>query len=1129
MERKSTLSLADDKRARVPFALVAVVLLTTSIISAGYIAERSAPEIDVSPDLVHERTTMAAESVIQNAVSDAIVEAGQQPVTDPSHTEVGAALGSDSADPDEVFHRYVKLRIYNKINDRLDDVEQTVSGQHGDADGHAQLPELANDEEQIEAALDRIDLEVGTGQNGLDRGEFHVSIDEVQHTVSTEGHQIHQEERSYTVTGETAVFEMHSQVMEYQQRLDDTVEPMLYARIYPKLTWKVMQENFMAPYIFQSNAFPQIIDPMELDVHTNDIRYDVQRSVFGTTDDGYPTVMNAANGCLAQLLGGQFATGVASRAIPMPYDIAPFGYPGDSLCYYIMYAEMDQASTTATTDIPDVQSFADNDTGWESQGDLFNHIPGAAEGAEDFELDPENLNEDDLSASERAAVSEHINQNSPGSNQEIEIDLFANQIYIEMFDKPADYFSEREENANRSAINSSLPENATTSNRSAAEGIESIDATQAQEDDVNDLRKQLIEDVDPVEATHIQLLSADDIFGEMVLQIEQNSDEYVYRNGSYPGPRNAYLQNVIDAIIAAEEGRQDAAEQLDDKLGNESLEEQLILAEAAIQGEADNPEVIEEIAENQTYESTRRADRLDLDGIERAPVVWWPVDREHASYASNRHSVGNEDEVGVEYPMSLDDVGIPENVTEQMLFEFEGDLPRHTDEVTSIRWGTPESSGWMHSRWANMSDPADDADWWNLRVVDGDRQIYRATNAEYTSEELHGRFGMRSYFQVHPIDEEKMNLTDGAESYVGDDVFVLTAFDIPEEEEESSVIDPEAEELAVPDLRPAEREDFQFDIQASPNYLSSLPITRDIEPAVRPAREGPTNPRNTLFTPMSAKVANYVPNPGIPIIPFPPSLWLASANYWQTDLKAEYARFELQSNTSTGLDVGPENYVRQDMVVEENIGGESIRVGSVEPISIEATNHFPMVAPGRVPSKKMASKVPAPKKRFPSIGGKLNKKFGITLGPGSWGAGNNLNMLSIGAPIVPEWTPEKCTAGWPEVGPGVDPIRLERDCADYGPIGQAIASPTVGAGALQASVLKHAAEQEGDDSHEEHLEELAGALESADGGQDTAEEINENLENRQEFDTTEEELERMRALCTKDEPCPGPQGMDRDD
>jgi hypothetical protein len=131
MDHDTDISLADDSRARIPFAVIAVLLLTTSIITVSTLNNRSTPERDVATDELNRRLTLASDSVISSAADDAITEAGLKPVTKTADSPVGRALEDGDGinnyldGEGDVFSNYVKLRIYKKVDRRL---EQPHSG-----------------------------------------------------------------------------------------------------------------------------------------------------------------------------------------------------------------------------------------------------------------------------------------------------------------------------------------------------------------------------------------------------------------------------------------------------------------------------------------------------------------------------------------------------------------------------------------------------------------------------------------------------------------------------------------------------------------------------------------------------------------------------------------------------------------------------------------------------------------------------------------------------------------------------------------------------------------------------------------------------------------------------------------
>jgi hypothetical protein len=347
MVRDTSISLADDSRGRVPFAIIAVVLLTTSVMTVSTLNNRSTPERDVSPDEVHRRLTMSTDSIISDAVDDAIAEAGQAPVTKPADSPVGKALAADDGvtgyneedtlvnpyDGDDVFGSYVKLLIYKKVNQRLKQARQTKTGGEVTAVGEATLPQLEPDRDEITNALDRIEITVGPTEE-LEKGEYRVSIKNVKHNVYTKSsgpvgiisdkQQIYTGRDSYTVTGETAIFEMHSQVRDYEFLLDNKMEGEIRKRQWPTLLLKVTWERVMGDPVTSGNAFDEMIWRTEQELFLNDGNYEFQKAAFGTRDQSYPEVPDAAQRCHDVQITHAIATGLIERGVELLANAAMF-------------------------------------------------------------------------------------------------------------------------------------------------------------------------------------------------------------------------------------------------------------------------------------------------------------------------------------------------------------------------------------------------------------------------------------------------------------------------------------------------------------------------------------------------------------------------------------------------------------------------------------------------------------------------------------------------------------------------------------------------------------------------------------------------------------------------------------
>jgi hypothetical protein len=169
-------------------------------------------------------------------------------------------------------------------------------------------------EEDIEAALDRIDVTVGPTDE-LKKDEARVEVSGVRHRIftSTTGptsvmrsnayQEVYSTTKSYTVTAETAIFEMHSQTESYEYMLDNKLEGRMYARQWPFFVLKVVLERFAGTVEYWSPVFPvpltssfafdKMLTTLEQEVFLNSANYNLQQAAFGTTDQSYPEMMHA--------------------------------------------------------------------------------------------------------------------------------------------------------------------------------------------------------------------------------------------------------------------------------------------------------------------------------------------------------------------------------------------------------------------------------------------------------------------------------------------------------------------------------------------------------------------------------------------------------------------------------------------------------------------------------------------------------------------------------------------------------------------------------------------------------------------------------------------------------------------
>jgi hypothetical protein len=128
--------LADDRRARVPFALVGVLLLLGSTTFAVTLSTQRAPApTDEDVQTAIERAEASAGGVVRDATDAAARDAARNPVLDPAETPTGRVLNDSTA-----FRDALRIRIYHTVRNRLGN----AGSRSGDVVASPSLPATPN-------------------------------------------------------------------------------------------------------------------------------------------------------------------------------------------------------------------------------------------------------------------------------------------------------------------------------------------------------------------------------------------------------------------------------------------------------------------------------------------------------------------------------------------------------------------------------------------------------------------------------------------------------------------------------------------------------------------------------------------------------------------------------------------------------------------------------------------------------------------------------------------------------------------------------------------------------------------------------------------------------------------------
>ena len=139
--------LANDDRARVPFALISIFLLVSSVMVVSYTETRNSPEIETDPELALDRTDAAVQTAIRDGVKRATERAAEQPLTRASETRYGEII-----DDGDSFENYLRALIYLEVSERLGSAGQTV----GYVETDASLPDI-EDNATFEEAIEHVE------------------------------------------------------------------------------------------------------------------------------------------------------------------------------------------------------------------------------------------------------------------------------------------------------------------------------------------------------------------------------------------------------------------------------------------------------------------------------------------------------------------------------------------------------------------------------------------------------------------------------------------------------------------------------------------------------------------------------------------------------------------------------------------------------------------------------------------------------------------------------------------------------------------------------------------------------------------------------------------------------------
>ncbi|ELZ37476.1 DUF7286 family protein [Halorubrum tebenquichense] len=259
-----------DERARVPFALVGVLLLVTSSAYAAGLADQGLVGEDRRVERAVERVDADATAALRSAAREAAHDAAAEPVTRAPDRSgpVSRAVRERSA-----FEDAFRIRLALAGTEALNAVESDVGGVEADAS----LPGVESADDLV-AARERVRVEPVANGTAV-----RVTFEGVATTATRDGRTVVSRTRPRTVTVAVPTLAAHERTERFETRLDRG--PVEGAGLGRQLTASLYAMAWARGYGQYAGApVENVVANRHVELATNAGIVRVQRDVFGASD-----------------------------------------------------------------------------------------------------------------------------------------------------------------------------------------------------------------------------------------------------------------------------------------------------------------------------------------------------------------------------------------------------------------------------------------------------------------------------------------------------------------------------------------------------------------------------------------------------------------------------------------------------------------------------------------------------------------------------------------------------------------------------------------------------------------------------------------------------------------------------
>jgi len=270
----------EDTRARIPFALIGVLLLVTSAAYAAGLADQGLVSEDRSVERAVERVDADTTAALKRAAREAAHDAAAEPVTDaPGDASGTVDPGATAAvRPGSAFEDAFRIRIALAAEASLSAVETEVNGVSATA--AFVVREDGIGAEDLRTARERITVE-----SVADGTATRVTFEDVTVTATRDGRTVAEETADRTVVVAVPTLAAHERTERFEDRLNRG--PVEGAGLGRQLTASLYPMTWARGYAQYAGApVRNVLANRHVELSTNAGIVRTQRDVFGESDPG---------------------------------------------------------------------------------------------------------------------------------------------------------------------------------------------------------------------------------------------------------------------------------------------------------------------------------------------------------------------------------------------------------------------------------------------------------------------------------------------------------------------------------------------------------------------------------------------------------------------------------------------------------------------------------------------------------------------------------------------------------------------------------------------------------------------------------------------------------------------------